>query len=558
MRLNPYDLRDATALVVDGNVLSRSVLVSQLRDLGFRSVLQSPRVSDARRQLEFKTFDLVVCEQHFATDVATGQELLDDLRRCGLLPFSTVFIMITAEATYATVAEAAESALDSYLLRPYTQARLEDRIIQARQRKLSLKAIFEAVEAKDFALGAKLCLERFAQRGDYWLYAARVGAELLLRLEQYEHAQKLYHAVIEAKTLPWARLGVARAQVEAGQVQKAVHTLEGLISDEPGYADAYDVMGRAHVESGDFTAALEAYRTATTMTPSSISRLQRHGMLAHYCGDTETAQELLQRSVRLGLDSKMFDAQTLVLLATMRFDGGDTKGLQRCSDDINDFVERFPDSERLQRLAVVVDTLQQLKNHQTARALELVRQLMGQVREDSFDFEAACNLLMLVSRLAAQAIQIDEVDQCVRNVGMRFCNSRALTDLLARAAGAFPAFTEIIAQAQQEVLHRVEEAMRLSLEGKPQAAVVQLTKLGEVTQNAKPLEAAWGVLKRYEERINNAEELAAQLKDLRARYAGFAGRATIGDKNARQAGGVSLRVMDVAAPKDVSGTKLAT
>ena len=55
---------------------------------------QYTRVADARRALEFKTFDIVLCEQYFTPDSPTGQDLLDDLRRNQLLPFSTVFIMV--------------------------------------------------------------------------------------------------------------------------------------------------------------------------------------------------------------------------------------------------------------------------------------------------------------------------------------------------------------------------------------------------------------------------------------------------------------------------------
>jgi len=112
------DFRDGTALVVDGNPVSRSILVSQLRDLGLRQVSQASRIADGRRHLEFRSFDVVVCEQIFPNDNATGQDLLDDLRRSGLLPFATIFVMVTGEASYSKVAEAAESALDSYLLKP--------------------------------------------------------------------------------------------------------------------------------------------------------------------------------------------------------------------------------------------------------------------------------------------------------------------------------------------------------------------------------------------------------------------------------------------------------
>ncbi|OBS30226.1 response regulator receiver protein [Tepidimonas fonticaldi] len=539
------DLYGATALVIDGNPTSRSILVSQLREMGARTVAQSPRITDARRQLEFRTFDVVVCEQHFPNDTGTGQALLDDLRRAGLLPFATVFIMVTAEAAYSKVAEAAESALDSYLLKPFTASQLAQRIGQARHRKTVLKDIFEAVEGGRYERAAELCLRRFQQRDDYWLYAARVGAELLLRLERYDEAQRLYEAVVEAKAMPWAKLGVARAQLEAGQSQKASQTLQGLINGEPGYADAYDVMGRAQIELGNFDAALAAYRMATDLTPSSISRLQRHGMLAHYCGQGALAEELLARSVRLGLDSKMFDAQSLVLLGFMRFEAGDRKGLQRYLDDALRMVERHPKSLRLRRLAQVLEIALLLHDAQVARVLSEVRAMMATITEADFDFEAACNLTTLLAYLAQRAIQIDEVEERLTVLGRRFCTSKALTALLAQAANAHPPYAERLSTLHNEVLGIVEHAMRQSLAGNPRAAVLELIEQGRATCNAKIIESAWGVLKRYESRIDDAAALADVIQPLRERYQSYANKSVIGDKAARQAGGVSLRVMDV-------------
>ena len=221
MALPEDDLSSSQAMVIDGNPTSRSILVSQLRDFGMGNVVQVARLVDARRQLEYRKFEVVLCELHFPLETMSGQDLLDDLRRNQLLPFSTVFIMVTGEATYAKVAEAAESALDGYLLKPHKASQLGDRLRQARIRKVSLQGIFSAIEAEDFAGAASLCLERFESRGLFWLYAARVGAELMLRTGQYDQAQKLYQAVVGAKTLPWAKLGVARALLDEGQSARA-------------------------------------------------------------------------------------------------------------------------------------------------------------------------------------------------------------------------------------------------------------------------------------------------------------------------------------------------
>ena len=213
MRLIDNQIKDASALIIDCNAVSRGLMSAQLRDLGVTTIKQVMRVSDARMLLEQKTYDIVLCDYHFHGSEISGQDLLDELRREQLLPFSTVFVMVTGEATYAKVAEAAEAALDAYLIKPYTTDSLAERLTVARQRKRVLKNIFEAIEKQDFEVAAAHCMQRFESKGQYWLYAARIGAELLLRLTRFEDARKMYDAIIEARTVPWARLGVARTEV---------------------------------------------------------------------------------------------------------------------------------------------------------------------------------------------------------------------------------------------------------------------------------------------------------------------------------------------------------
>nr|WP_315489818.1 response regulator [uncultured Rhodoferax sp.] len=534
------DFSSCSALVVDGNPTSRSILVSQLRDFGVGSVVQSARASDARRQLEFRAFDFVLCELHFADENNSGQDLLDDLRRNQLLPYSTIFIMVTGEATYAKVAEAAESALDGYLLKPHKAAHLGERLRQARVRKLSLQGIFTAIENEDFETAAKLCMERFESKGKFWLYAARVGAELLLRIGRPGEAQKLYQAVVAAKTMPWARLGVARAQLDAGQTTQATSTLENLISADPNYSDAYDVMGRAQFELGKFDKALETYKMAATLTPASISRLQNLAMMTYYAGDHVEAEKLLDKTTRMGLESKMFDCQCLVLLAFTRLENGDRKGLQRCHDDFVRVMERYPDSPRVKRLADIVVALNLIQQHQFAQSVERVRGFTKTLRDKDFDFEAASNVLALLAQLASKAIQLEEVESMVDAIGLRFCSNRSQSELLAACANAHPPFADRIRACQAKVLEMAETAMSLSMSGNPTAAVQNLILHGKKTLNARLIDNAHQVLLKHGSKVNNAVELTSNLQELRSQYGLNHAKASLGEQK-RQAGGLVLR-----------------
>jgi CheY-like chemotaxis protein len=540
MALPEDDLSSSQAMVIDGNPTSRSILVSQLRDFGMGNVVQVARLVDARRQLEYRKFEVVLCELHFPLETMSGQDLLDDLRRNQLLPFSTVFIMVTGEATYAKVAEAAESALDGYLLKPHKASQLGDRLRQARIRKVSLQGIFSAIEAEDFVGAASLCLERFESRGLFWLYAARVGAELMLRTGQYDQAQKLYQAVVTAKTLPWAKLGVARALLDEGQSARAVSTLENLISEDPSYTDAYDVMGRAQFEQGKFDAALSTFKMASTLTPASISRLQNLGLMSYYAGERIEAERILDRTTRLGLDSKMFDCQTLVLLAFVRLETSDRKGLQRCRDDFSRLIERNPDNLRQRRLAAVVEALYLIEQHQHAQVIQTIRALCARVKDPEFDFESSSNLVALLAQLADKAIQLDEVNAVVDALGLRFAGTRALTELLAGSAAVYPPYAERIRVAHTQVLKLAENAMSLSMKGDPRAAVDTLILHGTSTLSGKLIETAYLVLHRYADKFTDAHALTELVHDLRKRYGTQVSRAALGEQK-RQAGGLTLR-----------------
>lgn len=538
----PANLQDAKALVIDGNPQSRSIIVGQLREAGVGTIVQCPRLIDARTKLEVGTFDVVISEQYFEREDMTGQELLDDLRRNQMLPFYTVFVMVTSESSYSKVAEAAESALDAYLLKPHTAAGLVERIVQARERKAALRDIFVAIDEERFDEAAALCKQHFEQRKTFWLYAARIGAELMLRIGHLHDAEQLYEAVVEAKTLPWAKLGVARAQIEGGFPQRAVTTLEGLIETDPGYTDAYDIMGRAQFELGNFQSALNTFKRATLLTPSSVNRLLKHGMMAWYAGERDEGVETLDRATRIGLDSKLFDPQALVLIAFARVDSNDHKGLQRCREQMEHYRDRHADNPRPLRLLEVIEALIAIQDYQTARALDDVRRLAKTIHLPSFDFESACNLLALMTRLAMRSIQLYEVDAAVDTMAIRFCTSRALTELLACAATGRQDFINRVRNAHTQILKLTEEAMSLSLKGDPQAAVLKLLEDGEKTLNAKLIESAHLVLQRYHARIPDHVPLLKKAQILRDRYRTTDIHAGLGEQahTGRAAGGLSL------------------
>jgi CheY-like chemotaxis protein/Tfp pilus assembly protein PilF len=516
----PSTMSGSKALVVDANPSSRSILKGMLIDLGIRSedIKQVTSYTDARGELEYRNYDIVLCDYHFTDTNQTGPDLLDELRRNNRLPYSTICIMVTSEASQAKVAEAAESALDNYLLKPHNHNNLAERLRVARHRKVVLADIFRAMEAEDFNTAANLCQARFNARDEYWVFAARIGGELLLRLNRHDDARVMFEALDATKALPWARLGIARAQLEGGQLTPCKRTLESLITDNPGYADAYDVMGRAHFQSGDFEQAFETYQRALSLTPSSLSRLQKMGMLAFYLGRTDEAMQALERAASLGGTSSMFDQQSTVMLALLQFSKNDNKALQKSLNLLMKAHESAPRSARLRRMYELVNILMLMQQKQIAEAVRRVKNMPREFTMPDYDFEAAGNMMSLLLQLRAFELDLPDAEIWIERLAKRYCISKAMTDMLCLPLSANPPYQDVIRGTYKAFGATAERALSQAKAGAATEAVASLLRDATATCNAKLMDLADMLIQRYSDKITDPS-LEVSVLALRNKYA---------------------------------------
>lgn len=512
------DISQARALVVDGQPASRGLLMSQLREIGIGTLKHASSPSDARLLLERGTYDFVFCETAFPDPDESGLDLLDELRRENLLPYSTVFIMVTSQADYAQVREAAESVVDGYLLRPYSGQSLADRLHEARRRKLALADVFRALESGRTDDAIRLALDRVQARSPYWGVCARLATELLLQAERFDEVSALLRQVIEARDAGWARLALVRMLTARGELGMARREADALVAQMPEYADAYDVLGRLQVDQGELGAALETFRMASKLTPGCLLRLQHTGTLAFYTGAIEEAIRCLERVVALGMDSKLFDALTLALLAIARHDRGDLRGVSLAHEQLQQFVRRHPSSGRLRRLATAAGIVEQLGMDAPGAAAEGLRRLAGEHRSDAFDVEATTILLAVLSRVPQALADSVDCDALARTVALRCSVSRVVTDVLVAAAGPSPALVEIVRTAHAEMNGIAERAVAMSARHRPRQAINLLLEHGRRTLNAKLIDMAAMIAVRHRDGLEDAETLMDLIASLQERY----------------------------------------
>jgi tetratricopeptide (TPR) repeat protein len=405
------------------------------------------------------------------------------------------------------VAEAAESALDGYLIRPFSSNSLAERIKEARRRTRVLGDIFESLERGDQDTAIDLCMKRFESRELDWLHAARIGGELLLRQDRNDDAANLFKAVVEAKAVPWARLGVARAHFADGEASKALREVEKLIEDEPENADAFDFLGQVNMALGQVEEARKAYERATELTPECVLRLQHAGTLSFYTEDYDKAAELLQQAWTVGKESRMFDVLSMLLIAFVRYEKQQASGVQFALDNIKRFSDAHPTSPRLRRFNRIAQVLVEVSNGRTEKGFRLARAVYADVKKPAFDMEAAMSVLSMLARLVKAGFPLDEFEVVGRNIAGRFAMARSTNHVLLTAAMGRPDMDAWLTEALTDTTRAAENAVDLTLKEDFKGAVESLLHYGEQTCNARLIELAGNLLKRHRDKIDGVEAL---------------------------------------------------
>lgn len=537
------DLHLARALLIEGNPLLRSITTSQLRDAGVGQVVPCPRVRDARLLLEREKYDIVVCNREFEGSDISGQDLLDELRREQLLPYSTVFLMVTSSATYAQVVEAAESALDGFLVRPYTSAALTERLLEARNRKRVLSEVMKPLEAGDLETAFARALRRFQEQLPYASYCGRLAAELLLRMGRPEDAAKVFQRMLELQPATWARLGLARAELSSGRVTTARKIIDDILAQDPGCADAQDLLGRTLVERSDFAGALQAYRAACEQTPGCLLRTQHAGALAFFLGHHREAMTLLMRARGMGVQSRLFDALSLFLLALLQFDAKDTDALRETLQLITGFPRRYVESRRLARLEEAARVLLACRAESATAAQERFQRLGAASEEDDFDIEGAQVVLCLWVRMPGESHRDADTGRLAESIGLRFCTNKAMAEFFIAAAQGHSVVTTAIRQCQTRINAIAEEAMETCLAGRVTEGLDKLLQQGRSTRNARLLELAGVLTDKHASAMDEAtrERLKAESETLARQYAPGVTQIAGIQRSSRSPGGLMLR-----------------
>ncbi|HWZ48787.1 MAG TPA: tetratricopeptide repeat protein [Herbaspirillum sp.] len=309
------------SLVIDDQAGMRQNMRLHLGQLGMTRVDQAATPDEAIHFVESNRYDVVVCDYNLNNET-NGQHLLEFFRSHNLLPESTIFIMVTAESSYGSVAGAAEFKPDAYMIKPLTATKLAERIERMLDKQNSFLPITQYIARKDTAGAIVACDELLAAEPKWIVEILKLKGRMLLELRRVDEARALYHSALSLRSdLVWASLGLAKCEVIAGQPAKARSMVETLLAKHTQYIEAYDLLAQVAESTGNSDVALDALSRSARIIPSA-PRSRLVGDAAYRVGDLAQAEEAFSQAVKLSKGSMTGQASDLISLAQVYVDSG--------------------------------------------------------------------------------------------------------------------------------------------------------------------------------------------------------------------------------------------
>lgn len=346
-----------TVLIVDPNVGMRGNLHNMLNQCDITKIEYAVSSGTAVRQLRKKPFDVILCEYDLGNgqEGQDGQQLLEDLRQHKLIELWTIFIMITSERVYSKVMGAAELSPTDYILKPFTVDLLLQRITRSLEKRADFFTIYQAIMQGNLREAVRICALGETKIPRHAGEFVRMRAEMLLQLEEFEEAEKIYSQLCEVdRPLPWAILGLAKTFFAQERYEDAESTLSKLVSHNHRFISAYDMLAKVYEKLGKTQAAQSILNDAVTQSPHVVNRLRRLGEVALVNDDGETAERNLKQVVAKAKYSEFRDSEDHLKLVQALIKKGDPTQAASVIRDLEKSLRGNPKMEACRAISVAL------------------------------------------------------------------------------------------------------------------------------------------------------------------------------------------------------------
>jgi CheY-like chemotaxis protein len=259
----PKEYQNLSVLIVDDVFNVRNMIRGMLKKMGFNEFMEAEDGYQAIELISNQVVDLILCDWNMPK--MNGIDLLKMVRNNPAFQ-NLPFIMVTGEVSEHTVAEAAETEVDAYIVKPFSVGQLGSKIT-------------DILRARDEISDIDLHLEK--------------GRSYAIT-KQFANAKQEYQAALKINpSSPRTMLEMGRLYENQGNDQQAKHYYLRAIKVEPKYLKGHEALAKLYQALGDNKNHLKYLKKAVAISPRNLERKMLLGESLIKNGDKDEAVKIL-------------------------------------------------------------------------------------------------------------------------------------------------------------------------------------------------------------------------------------------------------------------------
>jgi len=282
-----FNYSDKTILIVDDQKPFHVMLKAMLTNQGAKHINFAETAEQAVRIANRVKYDIYLFDYNLGSG-KNGVQLLDYLKKNKLIPSHSLCFIITGDSNKGMVLTAIEKSPDDYLMKPFSQVQLSNRLAKATKRKLIFQEIFQSLSDKNYKLAIEQCKKKIDKESKHRGLCKNLLADIYIEIGEFSAAETILKPLVDLRPLVRPSISLGKSYFLQKKYKKAIETLTRLIKNAPLQMEAYQWLARAYQSNGQLDKALATLTKAANTTNHSIERHQEVVLLANEMQEYKT------------------------------------------------------------------------------------------------------------------------------------------------------------------------------------------------------------------------------------------------------------------------------
>lgn len=277
--------KDVNILIVEDQRPFLLLLRGLVANLGAKNVMTATQADQAIKFCRNHKVEVVVCDLHLGQNKKNGYELYIELKSKKLIPLNAVFLIISADATRPVVLGSIEHKPSDYLLKPFSQAQLKNRLNKAWEKNHYFEQVSAAFAAKEMTKALEELHKLKNPPKIYQRFILEWYTEVYWRQKDYIKALSLLEAQSELLPTQWLQLAMGKTYLAMRQYHKSIACAKNVLKLNHFDPEALDVLAQANSALEQHEEALNSIRKAIKYSPFSLQRHRLANQIARENND---------------------------------------------------------------------------------------------------------------------------------------------------------------------------------------------------------------------------------------------------------------------------------